>query len=329
MTKADKASTKKAVRKGTAVKPKAGKEAADVQVAKRAARWKPEEIEHLLDMIAEWLPGGPNQWENVALNYNRQLKDPTKFDVVYRQRDVESMKVKFKNLRNMAKPTGDPTCPPDVKRAKRLWREIEEAWEVIGGSEEEGEDELEEEDEDEFDEEEGDNDDDEEEMEDAGNEEEEVDLITPPPAPPVAVTPGPNSSVRNALAVAAGENSSAKKPYKTSLRTGLTEQQLIDAGKVKGPKPTTVKKRNIIDKQLADVEKEERNTTQLFFMMMQQAQQREDAQEKRREEREAAAEQRRLEAEQRRQEAAAEQRTLLVSSLAAIAAAFAPAFANK
>lgn len=83
MTKADKVSTG---RKATAVKLKAGKEAKegnDVQVAKRAARWKPEEVEHLLDMIQEWLPGGPNQWENVALNYNRQLKDPTKFDVAY------------------------------------------------------------------------------------------------------------------------------------------------------------------------------------------------------------------------------------------------------
>jgi hypothetical protein len=41
------------------------------------------------------------------------------------QRDHDSLKQKFKALRNTRKPTGDPFCPPHVVRAKQLQREIE------------------------------------------------------------------------------------------------------------------------------------------------------------------------------------------------------------
>jgi len=37
---------------------------------------------------------------------------------------------KFKALRSVRKPTGDPDCPPAVKRAKRIQREIEENLDV-------------------------------------------------------------------------------------------------------------------------------------------------------------------------------------------------------
>lgn len=40
-------------------------------------------------------------------------------------RDVDSIRNKYKTLKNSKKPTGDPTCPPCVVRAIRLAREIE------------------------------------------------------------------------------------------------------------------------------------------------------------------------------------------------------------
>ena len=40
--------------------------------------------------------------------------------------DHESLRRKFKALKNVMKPTGDPTCPPDVIRAKHIQRRIEE-----------------------------------------------------------------------------------------------------------------------------------------------------------------------------------------------------------
>mmetsp|Transcript_17369 Transcript_17369/g.25901 ORF Transcript_17369/g.25901 Transcript_17369/m.25901 type:complete len:246 (+) Transcript_17369:309-1046(+) len=57
-------------------------------------------------------------WEDLTLEYNRQL--PLELS-----RDMESLRNKFKGLRNKKKSTGDPTCPPEVVRAKRAQREIE------------------------------------------------------------------------------------------------------------------------------------------------------------------------------------------------------------
>jgi hypothetical protein len=41
-------------------------------------------------------------------------------------RTGESLRNKFKSLRSKAKPTGDPSCPPEVVRAKRAHKRIEE-----------------------------------------------------------------------------------------------------------------------------------------------------------------------------------------------------------
>ena len=39
-------------------------------------------------------------------------------------RDLDSLKCKFDKLANMKKPTGDPSCPEDVRRAKHIARDI-------------------------------------------------------------------------------------------------------------------------------------------------------------------------------------------------------------
>ena len=60
-----------------------------------------------------------------------------RFSNVTRARDNESLKAKFKTLRLHKKPTGDPDCPPDVRRAKRLYRLIEQNADTVGVDESE------------------------------------------------------------------------------------------------------------------------------------------------------------------------------------------------
>lgn len=55
-----------------------------------------------------------------------------RFSNLARPRDNESLKAKYKTLRLHKKPTGDPDCPPDVRRAKRLYREIEQQADTVG-----------------------------------------------------------------------------------------------------------------------------------------------------------------------------------------------------
>ena len=47
------------------------------------------------------------------------------------ERDIEAIRNKFRNLKNVKKPTGDPTCPPLVVRAKRINYDIEAGVGVI------------------------------------------------------------------------------------------------------------------------------------------------------------------------------------------------------
>lgn len=85
---------------------------------------------------------GGQQWESLALNYNRNL--PANWPA----RDSDSLRRKFFSLKNIKKPTGsvasncffsfltnstalthlftgDPKIPPEVRRAKLLHKEIE------------------------------------------------------------------------------------------------------------------------------------------------------------------------------------------------------------
>ncbi|KAK9371799.1 uncharacterized protein V1513DRAFT_454428 [Lipomyces chichibuensis] len=45
-------------------------------------------------------------------------------------RDIGAIRRKFNSLVNFSKPTGDPTCPPDIKRAKEISRMINESVEI-------------------------------------------------------------------------------------------------------------------------------------------------------------------------------------------------------
>ncbi|RHY92344.1 hypothetical protein DYB37_011625 [Aphanomyces astaci] len=83
-------------------------------------------IDLLLDTTLDVLPLGKNGWEKVEIHFNRLAQ--TKLLPV---RDVDAFKRKFILLKNHVKPTGDPECPVEVKRAKRIQREIDQSVSVM------------------------------------------------------------------------------------------------------------------------------------------------------------------------------------------------------
>ena len=76
------------------------------------------ETKRMLEKVREHLPMGQMQWQTTTDAYNEGVGPD-------RLRDFESLRNKFKKLKNFPKPTGDPTCPSPVKAAKRIQREIE------------------------------------------------------------------------------------------------------------------------------------------------------------------------------------------------------------
>jgi hypothetical protein len=81
------------------------------KVPKRGSNYSNDEITCLLDLIEEKKPIGQD-WKEVEEEHNGYYPDT--------QRDVDSLKRKFATLYGSKMPTGDPSCPPVVRRAKRL-----------------------------------------------------------------------------------------------------------------------------------------------------------------------------------------------------------------
>ncbi len=108
-------------------------------------RFSIPEMESMLRSIETILPIGPEEWELVA--------DTHSLDFPAHNREASSLRRKFQSLYNQQVPTGDPTCPPHVRQAKRLKFQIEarvDSSNTVGGDgdrdlgfmdEEEGDDE--------------------------------------------------------------------------------------------------------------------------------------------------------------------------------------------
>jgi hypothetical protein len=101
--------------------------------APRGKSFTTSELESLLEIIEDILPVGPNEWEAVLARHETRYPDM--------DRTKESIKRKFSSLYNAKKPTGDPTCPPTVRSAKRIFNMIKEKMDFSdgesGGSDEE------------------------------------------------------------------------------------------------------------------------------------------------------------------------------------------------
>ena len=80
------------------------------------------EIEALFGSIEEFLPIGSYEWDKVEKDHHEVFPEL--------DRTKDTLKRKFKELYQKKIPTGDPSCPPEVRKAKILNRYIIEKAEV-------------------------------------------------------------------------------------------------------------------------------------------------------------------------------------------------------
>lgn len=77
----------------------------------------------MLDLNESSLPAGGDDWNGIATTYNSFFGNGGR-------RSSDELRNKFKSLRNVKKPTDDPTCPPDVKIAMHIQKSIERSMDV-------------------------------------------------------------------------------------------------------------------------------------------------------------------------------------------------------
>jgi len=103
---------------------------------RRGQGFSSEEVEYLLDQVEEILPIGQLAWERVLSIHELRFANMNQ--------NVQSHQRKFFALYNHKIPTGDPNCPPAVRRAKRIYRSIVEKMDISDGVEDGNKDEEEE-----------------------------------------------------------------------------------------------------------------------------------------------------------------------------------------
>jgi hypothetical protein len=65
-------------------------------------------------------PLGQEQWDEVVTRYNSEWAEPNERNT----RDRDALRSQWYKVLRERKPTGDPSCPDHVRRAKRLNREM-------------------------------------------------------------------------------------------------------------------------------------------------------------------------------------------------------------
>ena len=95
-------------------------------VMSRGLGYTDVELQALLDIVEEVLPRSPNEWEAVSRCHIEN----------YPGRTLDSIRRKFNALANHKKPTGDPNCPPTVRRAKRIFALIRQRMDISDGEDE-------------------------------------------------------------------------------------------------------------------------------------------------------------------------------------------------
>ena len=88
-----------------------------------------EELDCMLTLLEQHLPCDQEEWQLVLGKHNSASEE-------WWGRDVFSLKRKYQTLHRKKTPTGDPNCPPNVRRAKRIHYRIKDKCE-IGDVEEE------------------------------------------------------------------------------------------------------------------------------------------------------------------------------------------------
>lgn len=84
-----------------------------------APNYNQEDVDKLLEILDVEEPLGANDWALVESLHNSWATEEDR-----PVRDADSLKSKFDKLANTKKPTGNPSCPPNVREAKRIARNI-------------------------------------------------------------------------------------------------------------------------------------------------------------------------------------------------------------
>ena len=92
--------------------------AASCAQQKRGASFKNAEVKIILDFIEEVLPIGGTEWDRILEMHEERFPD--------HNRTLTSIKRKYQDLHRKRVPTGDPKCPPLVKRAKHIHYAIQQ-----------------------------------------------------------------------------------------------------------------------------------------------------------------------------------------------------------
>ena len=87
-------------------------------VNKRGRNYSQSNIEYMLELIEIAHPCGIDEWDIIASTFNTHFGNGE-------NRSGDDLRNKFKALKNVRKPTGDPSIPPNVRRAKLAQKEIE------------------------------------------------------------------------------------------------------------------------------------------------------------------------------------------------------------
>ena len=103
----------------------------------RGLAFKKEEVNYLLEVMADILPISSMEWEDVERRHNERFST--------NERTKETLKRKFQNLYLKRVPTGDPTIPPEVRWAKKIQNDIKQRADISEGEDTDGDDEAEEE----------------------------------------------------------------------------------------------------------------------------------------------------------------------------------------
>jgi hypothetical protein len=89
----------------------------------RGFSFSDNEISSMLDLIEERSPIGPQEWDVIEAIHNVRFPDMN--------RTKETIKRKYTMLYSAKSPTGDPNCPPNVRRAKRIYHQIKEKTDLV------------------------------------------------------------------------------------------------------------------------------------------------------------------------------------------------------
>ena len=79
-------------------------------------QFRAEEIDDFLEILGTYLPISAQNWQTVADSHSENYPRE--------QRTAESLHRKFQEISRRTGPTGDPTCPPYVIKAKAINRQL-------------------------------------------------------------------------------------------------------------------------------------------------------------------------------------------------------------